>query len=189
MYKKFLIILFSAIILFISDGNVWAAAKNVNGKIDEKYTLINKDFFINNDTVKLSTSETSSSNNMAWIGSIFIMGLGQIIMGDILRGLSFYLIDIAIFFLGIIILITFSPKGSSGFPYGWGLNIPLISILIGWIIVYIWNIFDAYHMSQKLNEEPNNELSLLSEKLSNMMKITNKINVSNNAINFQCFSF
>jgi hypothetical protein len=185
MYKKFLIMLFSTVILFISQGNVWAAANNINGQTQEKYTLIDKDFFSNNETFQLSAVKDYPGNKIAWIASIFIMGLGQILMGDVMKGLSFYFIDIIVFILGIIIFFI-SPKAASGIPYYWFYTIILVSVT--WIAVYIWNIYDAYHMSRELNEE-NKELSLLNEKLSKIMKITNKINISGNEINYQVFSF
>lgn len=78
-----------------------------------------------------------------WLLSI-IPGLGQVVMGDLLKGIMFFLAPIVISIVGGI-LIGALALATGG--WGWIATslLPLISLA-----VWVWNLWDAYQMNQAL---------------------------------------
>src|SRR5687768_16392759 len=89
--KKFLIILFSFVYLLISQGNCWAAGRNAD--VPAEYTLSSRDFSVTQAPYLLAEGLTIRPKTNIWVMSIFILGLGQMLMGDVWRGLRFYLYE------------------------------------------------------------------------------------------------
>ncbi len=62
--------------------------------------------------------------------SFFVVGLGQFIKGHVGKGIAFFIIHYVLWGTAIIL--------------SWTLIVPFITIPIA-IIIWIWNIYDAYH--------------------------------------------
>jgi hypothetical protein len=95
--------------------------------------------------------EKSKENSLLWLTSIIIPGLGQALMGDILRGLAFTsLIVSLVSFWGIsrAVNLTFLLTSFfAGRPTESPFNFVEVFIGLSIAMVYIWNIFDAYFYS------------------------------------------
>ena len=98
------------------------------------------------------------SAGIAAVLSFFIMGLGQMYVGKIVRGLLFLLgyIVFAVFSYAFVFLVLFS--NIDDFVYGDG---PLfdpgalglfVIVNIVYLVVWIWNIFDAYKLANEYND-------------------------------------
>lgn len=76
-----------------------------------------------------------------WLLSIVVPGLGQFMMGDMVKGIIFFLSSVIIYSLGPILAFTLTPVLGTGVAIV-GLILPLIALG-----VYLWNVYDAYMMS------------------------------------------
>jgi ABC-type sugar transport system permease subunit len=188
MIKRLLIVFVAFVTLFLTQSQVWAAATDTS-KSDE-VIVVDKTAFFNQDSPAMIAKKMGSGgmdNSILWIASIFIAGLGQILMGDMWRGLRFTLIVYGIpIILGIIGGViaagaVANPGGAAGLLGIWS----LVGI-VGWIVsvvFYVLNIIDAYNMSKeesgmsKLNSE---ELAKLQQDIQKATEIANSIKVSSN---------
>ncbi|MDD5474639.1 MAG: zinc-ribbon domain-containing protein [Candidatus Methanoperedens sp.] len=88
---------------------------------------------------RISTLPEKKSVALAVVLSIFIPGAGQMYCGKVARGVGILVLSILMF---------------SMFGYTAGSNPnssePVIPFLL-WILVYIWNIYDAYKLAEKIN--------------------------------------
>ncbi|MFN8576097.1 MAG: hypothetical protein U0354_04510 [Candidatus Sericytochromatia bacterium] len=108
----------------------------------------------------------------AWIGSIFITGLGQILLGEVLRGLGFLA---AVILGGVLIGVV---GGSSN---------PLIATYA--LVMQIWSVFDAYNIAKRQAEGSDEEARLLNEKLAQIEKALDKLSIQNNKLSYNLASF
>lgn len=127
-------------------------------------TFFNENYLDNN---YISISEEKTTNPNIWIASIFIAGLGQLLMGEYLRGvlffLSVYLIPIIVFIalVGIqMLLIKPQNSDTKKSTRGEGMLVAIILIMFDiavpittFLILYIYNIIDAYNMNDKLKSK------------------------------------
>lgn len=89
-----------------------------------------------------------------WALSIIVPGLGQFLMGDMVRGLLFFfapvIIGVGSSVLGGI-LATSALTGNVGAVAGAasivGIVVPILSLVA--LAVYVWNVVDAYFMNQE----------------------------------------
>lgn len=109
----------------------------------------------------------------SWIGSIFITGLGQILLGEVTRGLLFIISAI----VGSVII---------GFVFSY-FSAPIITIYA--FAIQIWSIFDAYGIAKKQAEGNDEEARVLTEKLVQLEKALNKLSVENNRLNYSLATF
>ena len=115
--------------------------------IEEPYQLVEK-------------TEINNDNSVIWLTSAFVPGLGQILMGDILRGAKFTLLFTliaALDFILIPILAMISYGASVSGQGGFNLiaflsSAGIITGIIVLIFSYIWNITDAYLMSKEIED-------------------------------------
>ncbi|MFN4149708.1 MAG: hypothetical protein ACK4IX_02095 [Candidatus Sericytochromatia bacterium] len=120
---------------------------------------MNNDLYLEKNVFSFSESNTFDSEsicngNSAWIASVFFPGLGQVLMGDVSRGLKFPLIMIG----GAILIVFLIMGGNFGGSLGGQLHLLFsffISILFS-IPLYIWNVVDAYLMGKDHFEKCNN---------------------------------
>lgn len=179
MLKKFFIVLVTMLSVFLTQSQVWAAVQQSDKVVENLNIQIDKSTFMVSDEApaiiaRRDRSSVSHTPSGLWIVSIFILGLGQILMGDALRGLKFWLFALL---GGLILGIIFYPLAS-------------LAILI----VYIWNIVDAYNMSQEQAFDEDSKaidkdkaMALLYdkiEKLSEKVKNSDNGYVSLNALSF-----
>jgi len=104
-----------------------------------------------NNTISQDTSNKNNievSNN--WIASIFIPGLGQMLMGEIGRGILFLIGTIVSFIVPNILYVmnTWTSDRTGGFN-------DLLFGSICMLIVYIWNISDSYYLSVEKSKSIN----------------------------------
>ncbi|MEK7431589.1 MAG: hypothetical protein AABZ74_00535, partial [Cyanobacteriota bacterium] len=131
--------------------------------------ILSKDFqpfmIAENSSVKVIKPE------MGWVGSIFVTGLGQMIMGDVMRGLKFWLFGILGAFLFNIII-----KNSGA------------SASLSWGLVHIWSIIDAYQMAE---ERAVSKAQLFSNrtKIEEFAKTLDKISVLDDKVQFKVIDF
>lgn len=92
---------------------------------------------------------------LALVLSLIVPGLGQIYCGKILRGLMI-LILLPIAYIGIMMLVVFGAMGGgmmngndSVFYFS---GIMLVVWIVG-LIIWIWQIVDAYRLAERYNEE------------------------------------
>lgn len=79
-----------------------------------------------------------------WLLSIVVPGLGQFLMGDMVKGIIFFL-------SGTIIGVLSALAGTLLVSLGLGAVAGVIGIVLPLVFlgVYLWNIYDAYMMNQK----------------------------------------
>ncbi len=78
-----------------------------------------------------------------WLLSIVVPGLGQFLMGDMVKGIIFFLSGTIIGILTTLAAAILTPLGLGAVVGVLGIVLPLI-----FLGVYLWNIYDAYMMNQ-----------------------------------------
>lgn len=198
MIKRLLVTLIAFVTVFFTQSQVWAAANNAEQTTQAINVSIDKSTFLASDDAPAMMAKRmgdGGANSMLWIASIFITGLGQILMGDVWRGLRFAILAYGIIILGSILLPiivgSLAGTGNAGL-----IGIAGIIGLVAWVaylVVHVWNIIDAYNMSQeqsgmsKLNDQ---EMAKLEQEMKAAVEVANRIKVSNNgAVSFNAFAF
>ena len=180
MFKNLLIILVSFVTVFFNQSQVWAIKNTEN--IQKIVTLDNPMFFTYESPYMTSEKiEINDSDSKLWVGSIFITGLGQILMGNTFTGVTFFLTQTVLVVSSIYTITTNSGAGFIGFS-GWASSIfitPIILLFLGVSIIYlhIWNIADAYNISQEKPESSDLNENYIG-KLEKKLKISNKGDIS-----------
>lgn len=88
---------------------------------------------------RISIIPEKKSVALAVVLSVFIPGLGQIYCGKVARGVGILVLSILMFFI-FAFAAGSNPNSSE----------PVFPFLL-WILVYIWNIYDAYKLAGKIN--------------------------------------
>jgi hypothetical protein len=121
-------------------------------------------------TFKAKIEGNNNEISILWIYSILVPGFGQIIMGDIGRGIKFLLL-VSAAILSISLPIIYKNLGV------------LFIILVAGYCIYFWNISDAYSMAKELagfNKLNSNNLKNLEEQMMTAIQFSKKIKISNN---------
>lgn len=174
MKQKFFILIFSLILTFVYQSKVWAITDHIKETTQIVNTNIDKSiFFPSAETPNLIVRDKDSD---LWIASIFIPGLGQMLMGDLLRGLKYTLIfTFAVVFIIIgIILEYYSRIEGTGIPMGIG-YLMSVAPLIAIVVCYIVSLRDAIDMSKEQFK-----IIEIEQNLKTTMGIANNIKLSNN---------
>jgi hypothetical protein len=200
--KKFLVALVAFVTVFLSQSQAWAAV-NTADKVHQSITLEQKNFFAEESPAMLAAKMGSGGEkSMLWIASIFITGLGQILMGDVWRGLKFLLLEVGLvvasIILGIVLVGVAAAGAGSGNAAAVGAGFGLASIiglvfLVAEVAVHIWNIIDAYNMAQEgagMSKIQSNELANLQKQLDATVAMANSIKLSQNGtVSFKALAF
>lgn len=187
--KSFLVVLIAFLTLFMGSSPSWASIKEAD-KLNQSITIEKNNFFNQESPFEIArrergsdTSSNSSYGNAGlWWTSIIIIGLGQVIMGDLWRGLKFWGIAI----LGSIL--AFAILGNS---YSGSILAGTLTSLIS-TIVYVWSIVDAYQMSQEIQEASNiskDKMANLEKQIAELEENLSKISIGNNGIAFKALAF
>lgn len=171
MRKRF-IIFFITLFIIVNQYPAWCVEQTTALKFSNRqaiYTIEKNIFqeklkpyqFVSNmENDFQSEPWRSNENSLLWLTSIIIPGLGQVLMGNILRGLTFTaIITVLIFLLGIsraVNLTFFLGTIVTGNPSAHLFDFVEIFIWISIAIIHIWNIFDAISLSKELSEPDNN---------------------------------
>ena len=124
--------------------------------------------FTQQEKVETITINESGTSPHIWISSIFIPGLGQIILGETTKGVLIILSEILLTFLTYYTLDTYR-SSALGF----------ISLAVQ-ILLYSYNIFDSYNINQDKSKN-NPKVSQLDEILAQQNKTApNNVSVSYN---------
>ncbi len=87
---------------------------------------------------------------LAIIGGLFgLPGIGHIYVGRIGRGLLILFSGVILFVIWILVVIFSTLGGVSGVL---GALVLGIIFIIGYIVIWFWQIFDAHHLAQRYNE-------------------------------------
>lgn len=88
---------------------------------------------------RISTIPEKKSVALSVLLSFFIPGLGQMYCGKVARGVGIFVIFMLIFSM-FVYAAALNPKSQdAAFPF------------LLWILVYIWNLYDAYNLAGKIN--------------------------------------
>lgn len=177
MYKKLLSIFLCLLSVLFINNPAFAIEKSKTVIIDNYKPELSS--FINisesNEPIYIVRERTirNTSNEMswAWIGSIFMPGLGQILLGDITRGLIFIAITgISIYISTAFNLVLFL------------LGIPVI------LTIYIWSIVDAYILAAD-KAKNGYETKNIEKQLADLENSINKISIENNQLKYSLVNF
>lgn len=198
MKNRFIIIIISFITVFFSQSQVWASSEKLKTQTEFNNIQINKSLFlITDDSPAIITKRVGDVKEQSnwWIASIFIVGLGQIIMGDVNKGFKFMSDVYGNFILGSLLVAILAIFGglfsfSGGLPghnaipsillFG-GAVLVLLTTVVYTTIFYILNIIDAYEMSKqeseisKLNDE---QIAKMEKELKIVMDFATSVKVS-----------
>ena len=198
MIKKLLVTLIAFVTVFFTQSQVWAAANHAETTTQAINVAIDKSTFLASDEAPAMMAKRmgdGGGNSMMWIASIFIAGLGQILMGDLWRGLKFTLLVYGIGIIGAVLGTVLAVGGAAaGTTAGFG--IASIIGLVGYIaaiVFYVFNIIDAYNMSQeqagmsKLNDQ---EMAKMEKELKTVMDFATSVKVSDSgAVSVRALAF
>ena len=198
MIKKLLVTLIAFVTVFFTQSQVWAAANHAETTTQAINVAIDKSTFLASDEAPAMMAKRmgdGGGNSMMWIASIFIAGLGQILMGDLWRGLKFTLLVYGIGIIGAVLGAVLAVGGAAaGTTAGFG--IASIIGLVGYIaaiVFYVFNIIDAYNMSQeqagmsKLNDQ---EMAKMEKELKTVMDFATSVKVSDSgAVSVRALAF
>jgi TM2 domain-containing membrane protein YozV len=169
MYKKLLSLFLCLISIIFVNNPALAIEKNQTNIDNYKPELTSfMNVSENSEPIYLArerkTREDGSTGtgqmSPAWIGSIFIVGLGQMLLGDVGRGVLFLI----------------------GTAVGYAL------FVLPGLILHIWCIIDAYNMA-KAQAEGDEEARLLNERIAQVEKVLNRVSASNAKLNYSLASF
>ena len=90
---------------------------------------------------------SEKSAGVAAVLSLLFTGLGQIYVGKIMRGLAVMLLCILLGGIGAGLLYAAVFTGGLG-----GIIAVAVLLTIAYLVIWIWNIFDAYNLANSYNE-------------------------------------
>jgi hypothetical protein len=196
MIKKFIVVLVALVYLFLNQSQVWAAAQSEE-KLEGIILIDKSTFFAKEISPDLISKGifTNETNSGLWVASIFITGLGQMLMGDIWRGAGFLINELLIFVVPYAVASAlFGHSFYETFAFSLYAFPQLVAVLLLCMgIVYIWNIIDAYIMSQEnltLNKYDDNKLRKMEEQLNVKIEFIKGIKISDNGgVSLRAFTF
>lgn len=149
MLKRIAAFMVLLTMVFAFQGNVWAAAAHAEDTMAQQQTEVialaeNPQLAALNQDVQLLGATGFGGIKIEpwfWVLSI-IPGLGQFMMGDVVRGILFFLGGAIVSVVWTILSLTIG----TAIPQVWGvLSLLLPLVLLG---VWIWNLVDAYFMNK-----------------------------------------
>lgn len=181
MKNRLFIIMISLIILFTYQSKVFAFINTTHETEENMNIQIDKSVFMINNEIPKQYSERPDLTANYWVASLFLPGLGQILMGDFWRGVKFIL-----FFTGMTILSALDTMVFGGIL----LSHSFILILIGLIIIflpmsiaYVFNVKDAKSMADQILTNINNNPEKVKIEYNNFNTSSNKY------FSFKVFAF
>jgi hypothetical protein len=184
MKNGFIALLLSLFLIFAPNLNVYALSKNIQS--NPTYTIDKNQVFEVKAPYEIAEGipVSNNQNEYSWIASIFIVGLGQMIMGDFLRGLTFTAAFTAdVLFYGYTFVYTVASYGGSS---GWAVINFLLLILIP--VIYFWDLIDAYRMSNPEQMSKSDEERLITEA-DKFIEIAKRININNNGVSVKLLDY
>jgi len=203
MIRKFLSVFIALFVLFVTQSQVFAATAQID---ESQKTMAQYNYTINTQTVLNEEAQApyqlaarrggGDMNEYIWIASIFIAGLGQILMGDVEGGIwwmiKVYALPIIFGILMTVLTVVFvsaANAGNAGLIATIGLvgSIGYAVVAIISLIFYIMNIIDAYNMAQ--GKVSALEMERKMAELQNIAKIAENISVRDGNISYKVLAF
>jgi hypothetical protein len=189
MLKRIAAFMVLLTMVFAFQGNVWAAAVNAEDTMATQQAEVislaeNPQMAALNEDIQLLGATGFGGMEIKpwfWALSIVIPGLGQFLMGDIVRGLLFFfaptIIAIAAGVIGPILIGGAAATGNAAAAAGTAGIVGLV-LTIGALAVYIWNIVDAYFMNQEKvgmsSIDPMEKAAELHEQVAKVAEVLQK---------------
>lgn len=191
MLKRIAAFMVLLTMVFAFQGNVWAAAVHAEDTVSAQTEVIalseNPQLAALNEDIQLLGATGFGGMKIEpwfWVLSIVIPGLGQFLMGDVMRGILFFaapvLVGILISVLSVVLVGGAAATGNVGAATG-AAGIVSIVALVGWLAVlaiYIWNVVDAYFMNQEKvgmsSIDPMKQAEELQQKLMQVAEFAQK---------------
>lgn len=160
MLKRIAALMVMFTMVFAFQSNVWAAAVHAEDTLMAQQTEVialaeNPQLAALNEDLQLLGATGFGGMKIEpwfWALSIVIPGLGQFLMGDVVRGLLFFfgptLFAIAGSVVGGILLSAAAGTGNVAAAAGTAGIVGLV-LSLGALAIYIWNVVDAYFMNQE----------------------------------------
>ncbi|MGV3524385.1 MAG: hypothetical protein ACO1RX_09175 [Candidatus Sericytochromatia bacterium] len=160
MLKRIAALMVMFTMVFAFQSNVWAAAVHAEDTLMAQQTEVialaeNPQLAALNQDLQLLGATGFGGMKIEpwfWALSIVIPGLGQFLMGDVVRGLLFFfgptLFAIAGTVVGGILLSAAAGTGNAAAAAGTAGIVGLV-LSLGALAIYIWNVVDAYFMNQE----------------------------------------
>lgn len=152
MLKRIAAFMVLLTMVFAFQGNVWAAAVNAEDTASAQQTEIialaeNPQMAALNEDIQLLGATGFGGMKIEpwfWVLSIPIAGLGQFLMGDVVRGILFFLAPTIIGVAWAVLTPILATNAATAGVWS------IVSIILPLLIlgVWIWNVVDAYFMNQ-----------------------------------------
>jgi len=191
MIRKFLSVFIALFVVFVTQSQVFAATKQIDEtqKTMLTYTMNNTQTVLDEEVqapYQLAATKTNAdTSEYIWIASIFIAGLGQILMGDVSGGLLWML---KVYILPVILLFVMSYL-ASGFNSAAISGISVAYMLVGIIaiVLYVMNVIDAYNMAQ--GRVSAIQIQEKFAQLENMQKFAENVSLKDGNISYKVLAF
>lgn len=186
MLKRIAAFMVLLTMVFAFQSNVWAAAIHAQDTVvasaEEVIRLAeNPQMALLNDHFSIAAATGFGGMKIEpwfWVLSIPVAGLGQFLMGDMVRGLLFFFAPVLLgVAAGVLVPILVGGAAATGNLAGAAGMAGIISMVIYAAVlgIWIWNVVDAYFMNQsKLGmaslEEQQKMAAELEHKLTAMVK-------------------
>lgn len=192
MIKRFLTVLVAFVTVFLYQSQTWAAVDSAE-QMRDTITIERNMVLTSDDAPAMIAAKRMGSGgteSMIWIASIFVTGLGQILMGDLWRGLKFTLVVVGAWLVSAILGVLAATLAATGGVFLLGI-IPVIGLLVGLVVlgVHIWNIIDAYNMSQEMSGMSKVDSEKLAEAIETALKVSNAVKTDNGSFAVKAFAF
>lgn len=192
MIKRFLTVLVAFVTVFLYQSQSWAAVESAE-QMRDTITIERNMVLTSDDAPAMIAAKRMGSGgteSMIWIASIFVTGLGQILMGDLWRGLKFTLVVVGAWLVSAILGVLAATLAATGGVFLLGI-IPVIGLLVGLVVlgVHIWNIIDAYNMSQEMSGMSKVDSEKLAEAIETALKVSNAVKTDNGSFAVKAFAF
>jgi len=201
MAKRLLVTLVAFVTVFFMQAQVWAAANQAEKAVQTESYTVGPSVFYGEDAqapyqVAGRKMGSGGTDSMIWLTSILIPGLGQFLMGDLWRGLKFFLIIVGIQVVTAILttVIGVTAINNPGNILA-GAGMASLLALIGGLAalgVHIWNIIDAYGMSQEMggvSKLEAEEIAKLNNEMKEFIAMAQKVNVSGGNVSVKALAF
>ncbi|MEZ0371465.1 MAG: hypothetical protein ACAI44_20410, partial [Candidatus Sericytochromatia bacterium] len=153
MLKRIAALFVLLTVVFAFQGNVWAATVNAEDTMAKQQTEVialaeNPQLAALNEDIQLLGATGFAGMQIQpwfWVLSIPIAGLGQFLMGDIVRGILFFLAPTLIGVAWAVLTPLLATNAATAGVWSVvGILLPLA--ILG---VWIWNVVDAYFLNQE----------------------------------------
>ena len=184
MLKRIAAVMVMLTMVFAFQSSVWAAAIHADDMAPQQTDVIklaeNPQLAAINQDIQLLNATGFGGMKIEpwfWALSIVIPGLGQFLMGDVVKGLLFFfgptLLVIAGGIIGPILIGGAAATGNAAALAGTAGIVGLV-LSLGALAIYIWNVVDAYFMNQSHSGMSSIDSEKMATDIQKMVKTLQK---------------